>query len=67
MATKYYCDVCGEETRVWGELRELSIDYKTTVVKEPLCCDICEKCLTKLIRPIKEFHSVVTVKIEADK
>lgn len=61
MATKYFCDVCKEETRNLNELQEITRDYKSKCV---LTCDLCKACAEKIFKPVKEWHSTFTISVE---
>ncbi len=64
MATRYTCDVCGSETRNMNELQQITRDYKRNGFF--LVCDLCEKCADKLFKPVKEWHSIVTVELKLE-
>ena len=62
MATKYYCDACGSETRNYNDLRLISRGAKAGSGAHT--CDICEKCAEKIFKPVKEWRSTWTAKVE---
>lgn len=62
MATKYFCDVCGHETRNPNELNRITRDFKTDCV---LSSDICRECADKIFKPVKEWHSMITIELTA--
>ena len=62
MATKFFCDACGMETRNKNELQQITRDYKRNDMW--LACDLCEKCADKLFKPVKEWHSEIMVELK---
>ena len=64
MATRYTCDICGEETRNLNELHEICHDFKDDLTI--LYCDLCRKCSDKIFKPVKEWHTTVKVEFELE-
>lgn len=60
MATKHYCDVCGEEERDINRLREVSTNLRGTDMR----FDLCEGCATKMFKPVKSYHSSLEIVVK---
>ena len=61
MTIKYVCDVCGEETTNQKDMSEVIIKEK-----HPRYFDLCQKCLQKMVKPVKSYRTNVEFKISWD-
>ncbi len=62
MGTKYYCDVCKEETWLDRDLqgvRRTFRDGKTSAWR----FDICHTCAEKMFKGVKEFRTTMRVEL----
>ncbi len=61
MATKYFCDACDKETRNLNDLIKVTRNKRNDGV---FTCDLCKSCSDKIFKPVKEWGSTWTVKLE---
>lgn len=63
MSTKYYCDVCKEEFGQ-NQLAEVREDYRDG--KTVLYFDVCKQCREKMFEPVKEYHTILVLKVPVE-
>ena len=62
MSIIYRCDICGLESHNWNDLQTIKVSYHDGECPT-MRFEACEKCKTKLLKPVKEFRAYAKVNL----